>query len=65
MRRFILMLSVVAGTAYILGARAGRGRFRSMSSVAKHVWDDPAVAKVRRRAYQRIEEATKRVAKRF
>lgn len=60
-----ILLLAVAATAYVLGAKAGRKRFREISGIAKEVWNDPAVSKARGRAYRRIESTAKRVAKKI
>lgn len=60
----ILLLAVAAG-AYVLGAKAGKRRFREISGIASDVWNDPGLKKVRDRAYRRIESTAKRVAKKI
>jgi len=60
-----ILLVGVAGLAYVLGAKAGKKRFREISGIARDVWNDPAVTKVRDRAYRRIESTAKRVAKKI
>jgi hypothetical protein len=61
----LVLLVVAAGTAYVLGTKAGRSRFREISGIAKNVWDDPGVAKVRDAAYRKLEKAAKRAAKKL
>lgn len=61
---WILILGVAA-IAYVLGAKAGKRRFREISGIAKDVWNDPGLTKVRDRAYRRIESTAKRVAKKL
>ncbi len=61
----LIILLGVAAVAYVVGAKAGRKRFREISGIAKDVWNDPGVAKVRDRAYRRIESTAKRVAKKI
>ncbi|WP_109211018.1 MULTISPECIES: hypothetical protein [Microbacterium] len=48
--------------AYVIGAKAGTSRFRELTGIAKDVWNDPGVAKVRDRAFRRIESKATRVA---
>ena len=60
-----ILLVGVAGLAYVLGAKAGKKRFREISGIARDVRNDPAVTKVRDRAYRRIESTAKRVAKKI
>jgi hypothetical protein len=57
----LLAVAVAAG-AYLIGAKNGGNRFRELSGIAKDVWNDPAVAKVRDRAFRRIESTATRVA---
>lgn len=61
----LIILLGVAAVAYVVGAKAGSKRFREISGIAKDVWNDPGVAKVRDRAYRRIESTAKRVAKKI
>jgi hypothetical protein len=61
----LLLLVVAVGTAYVLGARAGRSRFREIGGIAKNVWDDPGVKKVRDATYRKLEKAAKRAAKKL
>lgn len=61
---FLLLLGVGAA-AYVAGAKAGRKRFREISGIAQDVWNDPALAKVRDRAYRKIESTAKRVARKI
>jgi len=58
-----ILILAVAAAAYVMGTKAGKKRFREISGIAKDVWDDPALMKVRKRAYRRIETTAKRVAK--
>jgi hypothetical protein len=61
---FILILGVAVG-AYVLGAKAGRGRYKEISSAAKSFWNDPAVKKARDESYKSVEKAAKRAAKKL
>lgn len=58
-----LVVAAVAVTAYIVGAKAGRSRYREISAGAKHLWNDPTVQKVRTRSRKAIEKAAKKAAK--
>ena len=58
-----ILILAVAATAYVMGTKAGKKRFREISGIAKDVWNDPAVTKVRDRAYRKIETTAQRVAK--
>lgn len=57
-----ILLAAAVAAAYVAGTKAGQKRLRELSGIAKDVWNDPAVAKVRDRAYRRIETTAKRVA---
>lgn len=46
----ILFVAAVAFGAYILGARAGRGRYRSIKKNAKKAWNTSGVRSARRTA---------------
>jgi hypothetical protein len=60
-----IAVTAVGITAYVLGAKAGRSRYREISSTAKQFWDDPAVKKARASTYKRAEKAAKKVAKKL
>jgi len=40
-----LLLVVGIGIGYVLGARAGRGRYEQIKSAADKIWSDPRVQK--------------------
>ncbi|MGA1836147.1 hypothetical protein VD659_04365 [Herbiconiux sp. 11R-BC] len=61
---FLLLVAVAAG-AYVAGTKAGRSRYREISGVAKKFWDDPAVAKARKRSYKQAEKAATKIAKKI
>ncbi|WP_248243286.1 hypothetical protein [Microbacterium kunmingense] len=46
----ILLLAAIAFGAYTLGARAGRGRYRTIKKNAKKAWNTPGVRSARRTA---------------
>lgn len=60
-----LIIVIVGGIAYTAGARAGRARYREISSAAKHLWDDPSMRKARRRARKALDSAAKRASKKL
>lgn len=62
---FWLALAVVGGAAYVLGARAGRSRYREISGAAKHLWDDPSLRKARRQSRKVLDKAAKKAAKKL
>lgn len=61
----VLLLIAVGLAGYVIGAKAGRSRYREISRTARRVWDDPAVKRVRTRTYRKVEKAAKRAAKRL
>ena len=61
--KFWLTVGVVGVGAYILGARAGRARYREISKAAKHLWDDPSLRKARARSRKVVDKAAKKAAK--
>jgi len=61
----VLVVAAVGVTAYVLGAKAGRSRYKEISGTAKKFWDDPAVKKARTRAYKGAEKAAKKAAKKL
>lgn len=62
---FWLTVAVVGAGAYILGARAGRSRYREISGAAKHLWNDPSLRKARHRSRKVIDKAAKKASKRL
>lgn len=63
--RFWLIVAVVGGAAYVLGARAGRSRYREISKAAKHLWDDPSLRKARSQSRKIVDRAAKKAAKKL
>lgn len=63
--RFWLVVAVVAAVAYVLGARAGRSRYREISKAAKHLWDDPSLRKARSQSRKIVDKAAKKAAKKL
>ena len=41
--KFWLVVGLVGAGAYVLGARAGRSRYREISQAAKNLGDDPSL----------------------
>ncbi|MGG7466365.1 MULTISPECIES: hypothetical protein [unclassified Plantibacter] len=60
--RWILIIAVGV-TAYVLGAKAGRERYREIRQVALSAWNDPQVKKIRKRAVKEGKKATKAATK--
>jgi len=70
MRKLLILLGVgaVAFGAYVLGARAGRGRYREIRAAAETIWNDPRIKKARERAAReadRVAHAAMDQAKRI
>ncbi|MCC9054096.1 hypothetical protein LOK55_07285 [Microbacterium sp. F2E] len=63
--KFWLTVGVVGVGAYILGARAGRARYREISKAAKHLWDDPSLRKARAQSRKVVDKAAKKAAKKL
>ncbi|MFH8250641.1 hypothetical protein ACH3VR_09785 [Microbacterium sp. B2969] len=58
----LVLIAGAAAAAYVAGTKAGRARYREISATAKRMWDDPAVEKMRKRAYAQLEKTAKRAA---
>ncbi|MGJ4845424.1 MULTISPECIES: hypothetical protein [unclassified Leifsonia] len=65
MRPKFLLILVIAGIAYVLGARAGRERYDQITSAATSFWNDPNVKKARSEAKKNAEKARKLAAKKL
>ena len=63
MSRYVVWIvaAALAGVAFVIGA----ARYRELGRVAKDVWNDPGVQKVRVAAYRKIEKAADRAAKKM
>ncbi|PPG02096.1 MULTISPECIES: hypothetical protein [unclassified Rathayibacter] len=55
----LVLLALVAFTAYVFGSRAGRGRYEELRHLALGVWNDPATKKTRKK----LKKTSKREAK--
>jgi hypothetical protein len=64
-RTFVVMLvAAAAGVAgYVLGARAGRGRYREIKETAESFWNDPAVKKARKKAAKKLHDQAMRAVR--
>ncbi len=61
MKARIIITAIVAGVlGYVLGARAGRGRYRELRKGAKRAWKNPAVRKAAKQAKKGVARATRR-----
>lgn len=45
----LLLAAVIAVAFYLIGAKAGRGRYKQIRRNAKKAWNDPTVRKARTR----------------
>lgn len=62
---YLLGLAAVAAVAYLLGAKAGRRRYREIIQTANSVWNDPAVRKARSRAKKKAQQTIRRASKKL
>lgn len=62
--RWALIIGLMLA-AYVVGAKAGRSRYREISHAARRLWDDPGVKRVRQKTYRKIEKAATRAAKKI
>jgi ferric-dicitrate binding protein FerR (iron transport regulator) len=56
MKKSLFVLTVGLGVGYVLGARAGRGRYDEIVEKVTSVWEDPRVTKARREAARYAKE---------
>ena len=63
--KFWLVVGLAAAGGYVLGARAGRSRYREISKAAKHLWDDPSLRKARDQSRKIVDKAAKKAAKKL
>jgi hypothetical protein len=60
--RFIIG-AAIAFTFYLIGAKAGRGRYNEIRRTAKKTWNDPTVKKVRGRTRKLAKSNAKKLRK--
>ncbi|KRC46940.1 hypothetical protein ASE16_16250 [Leifsonia sp. Root227] len=65
MRPKFLIILVIAGIAYVLGARAGRERYEQISTAVTSFWNDPNVKKARSEAKKNVNKARKAAQKKL
>lgn len=58
----LVSVAVVAGTSYVLGAKAGRERYEEIKAKAEEVWESEALVEGRARAKIAAKEAAKQAA---
>lgn len=54
-----LSLSTAGAIGYVLGARAGRGRYEQIASAARRVWNDPRVQQATTQVQNRASETVR------
>lgn len=64
MRPKFLIILVIAGVAYFLGARAGRERYEQITTALTSFWNDPGMKEARAEAKKNADKARKLAAKR-
>ena len=57
-----ILIIAAAATAYVLGAKAGRSRYRDISQTVGKFWNEPSVKKARKRTMAKMEKAAKKAA---
>ncbi|MGK9149117.1 hypothetical protein KXS11_15905 [Plantibacter flavus] len=63
-KKIVIVLVVgLAFGAYVLGAKAGRTRYREIKHAAEEFWNDPHVAKARKKAVKSAKKATAKAEK--
>ncbi|GGF37604.1 hypothetical protein [Subtercola lobariae] len=53
-----VFIVIIAFLAYVLGAKAGKARYKEISSAVNSFWNDPQVKKARVRAVKGAKRAT-------
>jgi len=59
----LIVIAGIAFAAYVLGAKAGRTRYREIKHAADEFWNDPRVAKARKKAVKSAKKATAKAQK--
>ncbi|HXH34774.1 MAG TPA: hypothetical protein VNJ54_10220 [Plantibacter sp.] len=59
----LVIVGLIAFGAYVLGAKAGRTRYREIKHAADEFWNDPRVAKARKKAVKNAKKATAKAQK--
>ena len=62
---FLIVAAAVAAGAYVLGAKAGRRRYRQITQTAESLWNDPAVKRARSAAKKRTRKAIDKAGKKL
>ena len=64
MRPKYLLIAIIAFVAYVLGARAGEDRYKTIVKTATKYWNDPQTKKARAKASKLRAKAAKQAHKR-
>ncbi|TFC60794.1 MULTISPECIES: hypothetical protein [unclassified Cryobacterium] len=59
----LLLAAAVAFAFYLIGAKAGRGRYKQIRRNAKKAWNDPTVRKARVGTKKLARRNTKKITK--
>ncbi|MEC5184748.1 MULTISPECIES: hypothetical protein [Cryobacterium] len=59
----LLLAAAVAFAFYLIGAKAGRGRYKQIRRNAKKAWNDPTVKKARAGTKKLARRNTKKITK--
>ena len=63
MRKYTVVIAVLIGAAaYVIGAKAGRPRYKQLWDTATSFWNDPAVKKARARAVRAARKNAEKTA---
>ena len=57
MRSRFLVIALAVGGAYLLGARAGRGRYEQITGAMSSLWNDPSLKKAIAEAKAQAQKA--------
>ncbi|WP_243064536.1 hypothetical protein [Humibacter sp. RRB41] len=67
MKKFLIVVGIVVAVAagYVVGTKAGHGRYQEIAAAANSVWKDPAVkkalTKAKKRARKSLDRATNKL----
>lgn len=59
----ILIAATIAGAFYLLGAKAGHGRYKEVKRTARKAWNDPTVKKARKGTKKLANSNAKKIRK--
>ncbi|WP_449281342.1 hypothetical protein [Leucobacter sp.] len=58
----VLLATGTGVLGYVLGAQAGRGRYREIRDRARKTWNSPALKKARKRTEKQLKRASRKLA---